>query len=375
VDKNEKLRTLRKNIDEVDNQLLELLNKRASLVLEIGKIKKEEKGRFHVLEREEEIYQRLHELNKGPFPAEAIRPIFREIMSASLSLEKVLQVACLGPDATFSHIASIQQFGQAAQNIYTKSVAEIFDEVERGRADYGVVPIENSTEGVVNLTLDMFIESPLQICSEVLLEISHALLSRSACLEDITTVYSHPQPIAQCYDWISKNLAHAEVKEVFSTAMAAKMAREDPQIAAIASEFAAKIYGVPVLKRKIEDNPQNFTRFWVIGKMSPGRTGEDKTSLMFSIRDGVGALYEMLEPFAKHHINLTKIESRPFRKKPWEYIFFIDIEGHIEDDNVKSALDMVTRNSEFMKVLGSYPKGQKKGVDRGRESAEGNSAS
>lgn len=360
MDKKEKLKTLRKDIDTVDNQLLELLNKRAALVLEVGKIKKEEQSRFHVLEREEEIYQRLLELNKGPFPAEAIRPIFREIMSASLSLEKVLQVACLGPDATFSHIASIQQFGQAVQCIYTKSVAEIFDEVERGRADYGVVPIENSTEGVVNLTLDMFIESPLQICAEVLLEISHALLSRSAQLEDITTVYSHPQALAQCYDWISKNLSHAETKEVFSTAMAAKMAHDEPRAAAVASEFAAKIYGVPVLKRKIEDNPQNFTRFWVIGKMSPGRTGEDKTSLMFSIRDGVGALYEMLEPFAKYHINLTKIESRPFRKKPWEYIFFIDIEGHLEDDNIKSALAMVTSNSQFMKVLGSYPKAQKK---------------
>jgi len=329
--------------------------------------KKEEHSRFHVLEREEEIYQRLLELNKGPFPAEAIRPIFREIMSASLSLEKVLHVACLGPDATFSHVASIQQFGQAVQCIYTKSVAEIFDEVERGRADYGVVPIENSTEGVVNLTLDMFIESPLQICAEVLLEISHALLSQSARLEDITTVYSHPQALAQCYDWISKNLSHAEMKEVFSTAIAAKMAHEEPRAAAVASEFAAKIYDVPVLKRKIEDNPQNFTRFWVIGKMSPGRTGEDKTSLMFSIRDGVGALHEMLEPFAKHHINLTKIESRPFRKKPWEYIFFIDIEGHVEDDNIKSALAMVTSNSQFMKVLGSYPRGQKKHAGRNSE--------
>ena len=369
MDKKEKLKILRKDIDTVDNQLLDLLNKRAALVLEVGKIKKEEQGRFHVLEREEEIYQRLLELNKGPFPAEAIRPIFREIMSASLSLEKVLQVACLGPDATFSHIASIQQFGQSVQCIYTKSVAEIFDEVARGRADYGVVPIENSTEGVVNLTLDMFIESPLQMCAEVLLEISHALLSRSSRLEDITTVYSHPQALAQCYDWISKNLSHVETKEVFSTAMAAKMAHDEPHTAAVAREFAGKMYGVPVLKRKIEDNPQNCTRFWVIGKMSPGRTGEDKTSLMFSIRDGVGALYEMLEPFAKHRINLTKIESRPFKKKPWEYIFFIDIEGHVEDENIKSALSMVTSNSQFMKVLGSYPKGQKKRANKGSDGA------
>jgi chorismate mutase/prephenate dehydratase len=357
VDKKEKLKKIRKAIDDVDNQLLELLNERAQLVLEVGEIKKEEKGRFHVLEREEEIYHRLNDLNRGPFPSEAIRPIFREIISASLALEKVLNIACLGPDATFSHIASIQQFGQAAQFIYTKSVAEIFDEVERERADYGVVPIENSTEGVVNLTLDMFIESPLQICAEVMLEISHSLLSKDERLEDIKTIYSHPQALAQCYNWLSKNLAHAEIKEIFSTAMAAKMALTEKHSAAVASDFAAKIYGIPVIKRKIEDNPKNFTRFWVIGKKSPGRTGDDKTSLMFSIRDGVGALYDMLEPFAKHTINLTKIESRPFRKKPWEYIFFIDFEGHLEDDPVKAALAGVTEKSEFIKVLGSYPKG------------------
>ncbi len=365
MDKKEKLKQLRKKIDEVDSQLLELLNKRASLALDVGEIKKEEKARFHVLEREEEIYQRLTELNRGPFPSEAIRPIFREIISASLSLEKILHIACLGPDATFSHIASIQQFGQAARYIYTKSVAEIFDEVERERADYGVVPIENSTEGVVNLTLDMFIESPLQICAEVMLEISHALLSKMEQMEDITTIYSHPQALAQCYGWLSKNVPHAEIKEVFSTAMAAKMTLEEPHSAAIASEFAAKIYGVPVLKRKIEDNPQNFTRFWVVGKKSPGRTGDDKTSLMFSIRDGVGALHEMLEPFATHSINMTKIESRPFRKKPWEYIFFIDIEGHLEDAPVKAALEAVTKKTQFMKILGSYPKGKTKGAVKG----------
>jgi chorismate mutase/prephenate dehydratase len=372
VEKKEKLQALREKIDEVDSRLLELLNERAALVMDVGAIKKEKKSRFHVLEREEEIYQRLVRKNRGPFPSLSIRPIFREVMSACLSLEKGLNVACLGPDATFSHIASIQQFGQAAQFIYTKSVADIFDEVERERADYGVVPIENSTEGVVNLTLDMFIESPLQICAEVMLEISHSLLSQHDRLEDVRTVYSHPQALAQCYGWLSKNLAHAEVKEVFSTAMAAKLALGEKQTAAIASEFAAKIYGIPVLKKKIEDNPQNVTRFWVIGKQSPGRTGDDKTSLMFSIRDGIGALSEMLDPFAKNNINLTKIESRPFRKKPWEYIFFIDIEGHIEDANIKKALEMVTRNSQFMKVLGSYPKGKKKTIGTDDESLEEN---
>ncbi|MCX8042701.1 MAG: prephenate dehydratase [Desulfobacterota bacterium] len=353
------LQQLRDQIDKIDDQLLELLNKRAELVLEIGKIKKLDQRRFHVLEREEAIYQRLVNANPGPFPSAAIRPIFREIISASLSLEKTLTIACLGPEATFCHIAAIQQFGEAASYIHTRSIPDIFDEVERGRADYGVVPIENSTEGVVNLTLDMFIESPLHICAEVLLEISQCLLSHAPSLEDITVVYSHPQALAQCYNWLAKNLPHAEIKETFSTAMAAKMAQEQPHVAAIASEFAAKTYGVPVCRLRIEDNPHNFTRFWVIGSTSPGRTGCDKTSLMLSIKDGVGALYNILAPFADNGINLTKIESRPFRKKPWEYIFFIDLEGHQEDQPVSRAIDRVTAMSQFIKVLGSYPKGSR----------------
>jgi chorismate mutase/prephenate dehydratase len=356
TDKKERLHSLREKIDKIDDQLLELLNQRASFVLEIGEIKKDEQSRFHVLEREEAIYHRLVKNNRGPFPSKAIRPIFREIISASLSLEKVLNIACLGPEATFSHIAAIQQFGEAAHYIQTMSVPDMFDEVERGRADYGVVPIENSTEGVVNLTLDMFIESPLQICAEVMIEVSQCLLSNASKFEEIKFVYSHPQALAQCYSWLGKNLPHAEIKETSSTAMAAKMAKKEPHSAAIASEFAARIYGLPVCKLKIEDNAQNYTRFWVIGSKSPGRTGNDKTSLMFSIKDDVGALHGMLQPFAKNSVNLTKIESRPFRKKPWEYIFFIDIEGHIEDQNVKVAIDEVSAASQFIKVLGSYPR-------------------
>jgi chorismate mutase/prephenate dehydratase len=359
ADKEERLKALREKIDRIDDQLLKLLNERAALVLEIGTVKKEEQRRFHVLEREEAIYQRLIKSNPGPFPSAAIRPIFREIMSASLSLEKVLKIACLGPEATFCHIAAIQQFGEAAAYLPTRGIPDIFDEVERGRADYGVVPIENSTEGVVNLTLDMFIESRLQICAEVMLEISQCLLSHAASLEDITEVYSHPQALAQCYNWIAKNLPHAEIKETFSTAMAAKMAKDKPHIAAVASEFAAKTYGIPVSKLRIEDNTQNYTRFWVIGSASPGRTGNDKTSLMLSIKDGVGALHDILSPFANNSINLSKIESRPFRKKPWEYIFFIDLEGHQEDPQVRRAIDQVATTSQFIKVLGSYPQGNR----------------
>ena len=351
-----KLLELRARIDAIDDQVLELLNKRASHVLEIGHIKKQDNRQFLVLEREESIYQRLVALNQGPFPSSAIRPIFREIMSASLSLEKTLQIACLGPEATFSHIAAIQQFGQAVNFTFTRGVPDIFDEVERGRADYGVVPIENSTEGVVNLTLDMFIESPLQICSEVMLAISQCLLSTERKLEDIKVVYSHPQPIAQCYNWLAKNMPQADIKETFSTAVAAQMAKTEPGSAAIASEFAAQTHEVPILRQRIEDNAQNYTRFWVIGRQSPGRTGSDKTSIMFSIKDGVGALHEILKPFSTHAINMTKIESRPFRKKPWEYIFFIDIEGHQQDTSIRCALDEVGASAQFMKVLGSYPR-------------------
>lgn len=356
TDEQEKLQKVRAQIDALDDQLLELLNSRAAHVLEIGSIKKQKSGRFHVLEREESIYQRLTALNTGPFPSSAIRPIFREIMSACLSLEKTLAIACLGPEATFSHIAAIQQFGQAVNFSFTRGVPDIFDEVERGRADYGVVPIENSTEGVVNLTLDMFIDSPLQICSEVMLAISQCLLSREQRLEDIRVVYSHPQPIAQCYNWIAKNLSHADIKETFSTAIAAQTAKTEPASAAIASEFAAVTHEVPILRRRIEDNAQNYTRFWVIGTRSPGRTGNDKTSVMFSIKDGVGALHDILRPFSTYGINMTKIESRPFRKKPWEYIFFIDIEGHQEDGHVKAALAELAASAQFLKVLGSYPR-------------------
>ncbi len=348
---------LRDEIDKIDDRILELLNKRAGFVLEVGRVKeKEGKKLFHVPEREEAIYKRLIENNTGPFPENAIRPVYREIISASLAMEKALKIACLGPEATFCHIASIEHFGQAANFIPSRDVPDIFDEVERGRADYGVVPIENSTEGVVNLTLDMFFDSPLQICAEVMLSISQCLLSTEEKLEDIKAIYSHPQAIAQCYTWITRNLPHAEIKETVSTAFAAKTAKEEKGTAAIASEFAAKTYRIPVFKAKIEDNSHNYTRFWVIGKKSPGLSGKDKTSLMYSIRDGVGALHKLLQPFSENGINLTKIESRPFRKKPWEYIFFIDIEGHMDEPVIKKAIDSLAAHSQFMKVLGSYPK-------------------
>ena len=350
------IKGLRGKIDRIDSQLLDLLNERAKLVLKVGKIKQVSNYDFHMLDREYEIYERLVKRNPGPFPTEAIRDVFREIISASLSMEKLLKVVYLGPEATFCHIASIQQFGHSAGFFQAKGIADIFDEVERGRMDYGVVPIENSTEGVVNLTLDLFIDSSLKICAEVLLQVSHHLLSRSGKIEDIKRIYSHPQAIAQCSNWLSKNLPHAQVKEVFSTAKAAQHAAEDENVAAIASEFAAKYYRLQAVRKSIEDIAQNFTKFWVIGTKSPGRTGDDKTSIMCSLKDGVGALYHMLEPFAGQGINLTKIESRPFKKRPWEYVFFIDIEGHAQDKNVSAALEEMKEKTQFLKVLGSYPR-------------------
>lgn len=360
-DTQKRLAELRDKIDAIDDRILELLNERARFVLEVGRAKHSKPGsRFHVLEREESIYERLASSNAGPFPTQAIRPVFREIISASLNMEKPMRVVCLGPEATFSHmaaVAAVQQFGRAAELTHTVSIADIFDEVERGRADYGVVPIENSTEGVVNVTLDMFIDSPLQICSEILLQITHCLLSNAARLEDIRTVYSHPQALAQCCQWLKKNLPHAKIEETTSTASAAMLVRDDRNAAAIAGQHAAQAHSIPVFMERIEDNPYNSTRFWVIGSQGPGRTGQDKTSLMFSIKDGVGALHNMLEPFGKHGINLTKIESRPSRTKPWEYIFFIDIAGHIQDAPVAAALAELSGHAAFMKVMGSYPRG------------------
>jgi chorismate mutase/prephenate dehydratase len=302
------------------------------------------------------IYERLTAHNPGPFPAEAIRRVFREIISASLSLEQPMKVAFLGPQGTFTHAAAMKQFGFSAQLVPQKSIPAVFDEVQRGRAHYGVVPVENSTEGAVSHTLDMFMESEQKINAEILLEISHYLLSRTGRFEDIRKVVSHPQPLAQCRKWLEENLPDIPLIDVGSTALAAQTAAEDESAAAIASEMAASLYGLQIVKERIEDNPNNFTRFLVIGRKTPERSGRDKTSVMFSVKDEPGILYRMLEPFSKRGINLSKIESRPMKKKAWEYIFFLDMEGHIEEDSVRAAVDELKGYCQFIKVLGSYPR-------------------
>lgn len=347
---------LRQKIDNIDDQILDLLNRRAGVVMEVGRAKAGESRDFYVPSREQAIYERLISRNPGPFPSEAIRRVFREIISASLSLEQPMKVAFLGPQATFTHLAAMHQFGFSAQLVPQKSIPAIFEEVQRGRANYGVVPVENSTEGVVSHTLDMFMASDLQICAEVLMEISHDLLSGSGRLEAVRKIVSHPQALAQCRRWLEENLPDLPLIDVGSTALAAQMAAEDETVAAVASEMAATLYGLQVVKKKIEDNPHNFTRFLVIGPRSPERSGHDKTSVMFSVRDEPGILYRMLEPFSKRDINLSKIESRPMKTKAWEYIFFLDIEGHFSEEKVKAAVDELHGYCQFLKVLGSYPK-------------------
>ncbi|HEY7586981.1 MAG TPA: prephenate dehydratase, partial [Candidatus Deferrimicrobiaceae bacterium] len=319
----DKLKELREEIDRLDDEILSILNRRAQAVMEVGKIKSEQNLRFYVPEREVEILRRLSAANQGPFPNDALKAIYREIISASLSLEKRLSVAFLGPKATFTHLACLKHFGESADYVPQINVSEVFDAVERGVADFGVVPIENSSEGIVSNTLDMFVEHNLLICGEILVEVAHDLLSVTGETEHVKKVYSHPHAIAQCRGWLERNMRAVPVFDVESTARAAELAADDPSAAAIAGEAAAKIYGLKSIRKRIQDNTNNFTRFIIIGKIAPQRTGNDKTSILFAARDEVGALHLMLEPFAKHKVNLTKIESRPVKTKAWEYLFFL----------------------------------------------------
>lgn len=352
-----KIEECRKEIDWRDNEILRLLNERSGFVIEIGHAKREldPKAPLHTPGREAEIVERLTKLNAGPFPNCAIRPVYREIMSASLSLEGIQTIAYLGPPSTFTHLASLGKFGESAQYIPVSGIKEVFDEVERGRSLYGVVPIENSTEGVVNYTLDMFIDSNLIIYGEVMQEISHHLMSKNGRFEDIKTLYSHPHAIAQCRNWLEVNLPQATVIETPSTSRAAEKCTSESDAAAIASDLAAQMYGLEILKSRIEDSIHNFTRFLVLSKTPSEPTGKDKTSVMFSVKDKSGALYDLLRPFASNGINMSNIESRPSRRKAWEYIFFVDIEGHINDDRIRKTLDEIKDRCLFLKILGSYP--------------------
>ena len=349
------LKDLRKKIDDIDQDILRLLNKRAEIAVEIGKTKLSKHLRIHSPVREREVLTRLRENNPGPFPNEAVRLIYEEILSASLALQQPLQVAYLGPSATFTHLAASRQFGSSTDYLPVSTIREVFEAVTRGKAQYGVVPIENSTEGVVNYTLDMFIDSDLKIAFEIMLPITHNLLSKSGKKSEIKKIYSHPQARAQCRNWLDRNFTGIPIVEELSTAAAAKRVSRDTTSAAVASELAASVYNLKFVEKGIEDNKTNYTRFLVIARESPGKTGNDKTSIMCSVKDKPGALYLILRPFARHKINLTKIESRPSRRKAWEYIFFVDMEGHLEDRGVRKAINDVKKECLFLKVLGSYP--------------------
>jgi chorismate mutase/prephenate dehydratase len=345
----------RARIDDIDRQLLRLLNQRAELSLEIGRAKRESGEAVLVPEREQEILEELARLNPGPLSGGAVRSIWSEILSASRGLQRPFRVAYFGPQGTYTHLAALRHFGSSAEFLPVRGISEVFEEVERGRADVGVVPIENSSEGVVNHTLDGLIDSELLISGEASLEIHHNLLSLAANLDAVKRVFSHPQALAQCRGWLGRHLPDAEVVEMQSTSTAVEQAVLDTATAAVASELAGHLYRVPVLCDRIEDYANNVTRFLVMGRRAAGRTGRDKTSILFSIRDEVGTLYRILEPFATARLSLTKIESRPTRRRPWEYVFFVDFQGHRDDPVTQGVLAAVRERCLFLKVLGSYP--------------------
>lgn len=350
------LSQIRKKIDELDLKIIGLLNDRTRLAQEVGKKKLESGKEIYAPERESEIYQKIdREAGKGILPSDALKAIYREIMSASLALEKPLAIAYLGPEATFTHLASLSKFGSSVQYRSCASINEVFREVEQGRADYGVIPIENSIEGAVSHTLDMFMDSDLKICSEIFFEIAHNLMSNVPTMKQIKRVYSKAEVFGQCRLWLEANLHHAELMEASSTAAAAKRAADEDGAAAIGSRLAATLNNLPILAEGIQDFAQNVTRFLVISKQMPTPTKHDKTSILVSVRDKVGALYEMLGPIRKYKVNMTKIESRPSKKKAWDYYFYIDFEGHVQNARVRKMLADMEKKVKFLKVLGSYP--------------------
>jgi len=358
MDKEQTLEQLRQRIDSIDRELLRLMSERAGIALEVAKVKQQsgENHCFYRPEREAEILRQVRESNPGPLEDEAVVRIFRELMSSCLALEKPLQVAFLGPEGTFTQQAAYKHFGHAVQVHPFPAIDEIFRAVSSDACQFGVVPVENSTEGVVTHTLDSFLDSSLLIAGEVILRIHHNLLSRCNSLREIQEIFSHQQSLAQCREWLDRFLPAARRTPVSSNAEGARLAATVPGGAAIAGEVAAQLYQLDILERNIEDDPDNTTRFLVVGKQSVAATGEDKTSLLVSTGNRPGALYGILRPFADFGISMTKIESRPSRRRMWEYVFFIDIEGHRDDPEVSEALEALEAKAQAVKWLGSYPK-------------------
>ena len=348
------MQNLRQKIDSIDDHLVRLLNMRAKIAAHIAKIKKQDGKSVYSPEREAEVLRKIAAKNKGPLDSLALQAIYREIMSSALALDRSLKIAYLGPQATFTHLAALKRFGSQVEYLAVNSIGDVFLEVERGNADYGVIPIENSIEGAVSYSLDMFMDSDLRICAQIILDISHNLLANCA-KGQVKRIYSNPEVFGQCRLWLRENFPFADQIEVASTTRAAQIAAKEKNSACIASMLAAKIYKLKVIAKDIEDSPHNITRFLVIGKSDVPATKNDKTSIMFSIKDRVGALYDMLLPFKKYGINLTKIESRPSKKKAWDYYFFVDLAGHYDAPRVKKSLQELESKCTFLKILGSYP--------------------
>lgn len=349
----DELKKFRTQIDAIDDELLRLFNQRAALAQQIGHAKKG--GVVLRPEREAQILQRLVTANAGPLPADSVTTLFTEIMSHCRALEAPLSVAYLGPQGTFSEEAALRRFGSAISGQPCDSFDEVFRAVESGRASYGVVPVENSSEGAVGHNLDLLLQTSLKVCGEIDLPVHQCLMSKTQ-LEQIRTVYSHPQSLGQCHDWLNAHLPKAARHPVSSNAEAARLAAEHPQhSAAIAGKLAAERFAVPVLAESIEDDPRNTTRFLVLGKQEVAPSGRDKTSLVMSAPNRPGAVHDLLSPLAKHGVSMTKLESRPARAGLWEYVFFLDIEGHLGDKKVAAALEELKQVAAFVKVLGSYP--------------------
>ena len=349
----EELKKFRVQIDSIDDDLLKLINQRAKLAQQIGHAK----NGAAVLrpEREAQVLKRMVDTNSGPLSAQSVSTLFTEIMSHCRALEEPLAVAYLGPQGTFSEAAVIKRFGQACRGVSCASIDDVFRKVESGEANYGVVPVENSTEGAVGRTLDLLLQSPLKLCGEVLLAVHQCLLSNDVDLSAIKRVYSHPQSLGQCQDWLNTHLSHAERISVSSNAEAASMAAKEKHSAAIAGKQAAERFNIQVQAANIEDDPRNTTRFLVIGNLDVAASGQDKTSLVMSAVNRPGAVHDLLVPLAKHGVSMSKLESRPARAGLWEYVFFVDIDGHQTDKKVAAALSELKEVAAFVKILGSYP--------------------
>lgn len=351
----DKLKPLREKIDAIDAQLLELLNQRAKVAQEVGHVKAETGAPVFRPEREAQILRGVADRNPGPMGNFELQTIWREIMSACRSLEKRVTVAFLGPAGTYSEQAVYQQFGTAVDVLPCSSIDEVFRATEAGTSDFGVVPVENSTEGAIGRTLDLLLHTPLTISGEVAIAVRHSLLTGSGNMDGITAICAHAQALAQCQIWLNNNYPNIERRAVSSNAEAAIMARDDHSIAAIAGERAGVRYGLGTVKANIQDDPHNRTRFAVIGELKAGPSGSDRTSLALAAPHKAGAMYRLLGSLAQNNVSMTRFESRPARTGTWEYYFYVDVEGHVQDPNVAKALEELQSNAAFFKVLGSYP--------------------